>query len=367
MCHQPSLQKLAQPQTRVRRVSRKMSEDPRENQDRKMSQDEENAVKKFLDNPDLVEKLLPYLDVFTVILLAESRVSCTVKLLQKSSAVWTKLVRRTFPGNQNWFDHPSSGRYWNFVKERFEEERIQILHLTSILAMMDNPKSHTLDLLEIICEKFPPIESPGRSEFSIQLGCPCHQSQHSVSPLGFLLLEEVEGALGSAQQEVLQIKVPFLVDPLMSALGSRVSRQQVKMTRMQSGPAVCKNRKNAAHLFALMQNCESTQLRLSLHIEGNIEASGWADLARALSLLTLDPEDPPFSVNATREAMKEARREDLKAVWDLLPVSESVVPFFCWIVDAREAREYFYKVRGEEEEGWNALLKVLDEFEGDSA
>ena len=321
-------------------------------------------MKKIWGNPDLVEKLLPYMDVFTVILLAESQVSCTVQLLKKSPAVWIKLVRRTFPGDQNWPDHPSSGRYWNFVKEKFKEERIQILHLTSILAMMDNPKSHTLDLLEIICEKFPPIESPGRSEFSIKLGCPCHQSQHSVSPLGFLLLEEVEGALGSAQQEVLQIKVPFLVDPLMSALGSRVSRQQVKMARMQSGPAVCKNRKNAAHLFALMQNCESTQLRVaSLHIEGNIEADGWADVARALSLLTLDPEDSLFTVNATREAMKEARREDLKAVWDLLPVSESVVRFFCWIV----AREFLYKVRGEEDEGWNALLKVLDEFEGDSA
>ena len=89
MCHQPRLQKLAQPQTRVRRVSRKMSQDPRENQDRKMSedrrqgqdrkmsQDEENAVKKFLENPDLVEKLLPYLDVFTVILVAESPVPAT--------------------------------------------------------------------------------------------------------------------------------------------------------------------------------------------------------------------------------------------------------------------------------------------------
>ena len=42
-----------------------------------MSQDEENAVKNFLENPDLVEKLLPYLDVFTVILLAESPVPAT--------------------------------------------------------------------------------------------------------------------------------------------------------------------------------------------------------------------------------------------------------------------------------------------------
>ena len=76
MCHQPSLQKLAQPQTRERQ-DKKMCEDPRERQDKKMSQDEENAVKNFLENPDLVEKLLPYLDVFTVTLLAESPVPAT--------------------------------------------------------------------------------------------------------------------------------------------------------------------------------------------------------------------------------------------------------------------------------------------------
>jgi len=341
------------------------------------SVDQDSAGKKFWGSLDLVEKLLPYLDVFTIILLAESKISCTIQILQKSSAVWTKLARRTFPGNHTWSDqwsdYSSSGRYWNFVKERFEEEKIQVLHLTSILAKMDNPKSHTLNLLEIICEKFPPIERSGRSDFFIKLVCPCHQSQHSVSPLGFLLLEEVEGAHGSAHQEVLQIKVPFLKDPLMSALGSRLSKQQVKMTKMHSGPAVCWSRKNAADLFALIQNCEPTQLSVyNLHVEGNIEADGWVDLARALPL-TVDSEDPSFSVTATREAMKEARREDLKAVWDSLPVSwdpaETVLPLFCWFVDggAGSKTEFFYKIRGEEEEGWNALLKDLDEFGGESA
>ena len=136
-------------------------------------------------------------------------------------------------------------------------------------------------------------------------------------------------------------------------------------------PAVCLNRKNAANLYALMWKCEPTQLRVfDLHIEGNIEADGWADLARALSLY-LNPESDWFTVNATREAMKEARIEDLKAVWDSLPVSwdpaETVLPLFCWVVDeklrAQGRAEYLYKVRGEEEEGWNALLKVLGKFE----
>ena len=64
------------------------------------SGDQNNVGKNFWGNPDLVEKLLPYLDVFTIVLLAESRISCTIQILQKTSAVWIKLVRRTFPDNQ---------------------------------------------------------------------------------------------------------------------------------------------------------------------------------------------------------------------------------------------------------------------------
>ena len=59
----------------------------------------------------------------------------------------------------------------------------------------------------------------------IQVICPWHIS-HLVSPLGFLLLEEVEQALGSAKQEVEWASVVnFSDDYLISALSSRVSQQ----------------------------------------------------------------------------------------------------------------------------------------------
>ena len=49
----------------------------------------------------------------------------------------------------------------------------------------------------------------------IQVSCPRHIS-HLVSPLGFLLLEEVEQALSSAKQEVERVSVDFLDDYLVS-------------------------------------------------------------------------------------------------------------------------------------------------------
>ena len=76
-----------------------------------------------------------------------------------------------------------------------------------------------LDLLGVICERFPPMDNA-----CVQVSCPNHPS-HSVLPLGFLLLEHVEAVFGSAEQKVEKILVPHLVDPLLTALSPRVLRQ----------------------------------------------------------------------------------------------------------------------------------------------
>ena len=80
---------------------------------------------------------------------------------------------------------------------------------------MKDPKLSMLELIHVICERFPPVfdevlmnqwgprfdDCVTDVEF-VQLKCPgCPRSPHQVSQLGFLLLEEVEGALGSAEQK----------------------------------------------------------------------------------------------------------------------------------------------------------------------
>ena len=82
-----------------------------------------------------------------------------------------------------------------------------------------------LPLLEVISEKYPPPEVGMRVEGSrsdaIKISCPRH-SFHSVSPLGFKLLEEVELAFSSTMQEIISVEVFSLDEPLLSMLDSRV-------------------------------------------------------------------------------------------------------------------------------------------------
>ena len=117
-----------------------------------MEYDQENAVQKFLRSPDLVEKLLPYLDAMSTLSLAQTRISCLLQHLQRTSVVWNKLVERTLPGD-HMIPHLAGGEYWNRVSESFQEKRLQILSLVNILKMMKNAKPYELHLLHAICEK----------------------------------------------------------------------------------------------------------------------------------------------------------------------------------------------------------------------
>ena len=66
---------------------------------------------------------------------------------------------------------------------------------------MEDPDVFLLQLLHVICDRFPSVgvrESDDKPVL-FQVGCPCKTS-HPVSHLGFILLEEVQEALGTAEQ-----------------------------------------------------------------------------------------------------------------------------------------------------------------------
>ena len=174
-------------------------------------------MEKFWSNPDLVERLLPFLDDETKLQLVLSQVGCTLKVLQCTS-VSRKLIKRTFPGNS---------------QVQLGEEGENIKCLVEILKMMEEPNSYMLDLLEALCEKIPSLpDSTIPTGDVVKFSCPWHQF-HSVSLLDFLLLEEVEAVVGSAVQEIKSLKFHqsiFESWPLFSALAARVSRQQGKIT-----------------------------------------------------------------------------------------------------------------------------------------
>ena len=275
-----------------------------------MAQDQEDAaVKKFLQTPDLLEKLLPYLDPNTTLSLAQSKISCLVQHLKDYPEVWIKMVQRILPGDNKVELEPTLWIYWNSVRESFEGKRVKMRNLAGILKMVDDADSqvsHLRHLLDTICVKSPPDEDT----CYIQIGSTSH-GFHLVSPLGFLLLEEVEAALGSTLQNVSRVVLGIYLnalEPLMQALAARVVRQQQNLTRMEIKWIEVRSKEDAEAFLTLMENCETVVCTGTLtggeelpgmqyHIRGNIEEGGWAAMARASSMA------PVRLVIAKREMM----------------------------------------------------------------
>ena len=283
-----------------------------------MSCEKSDAVENFFGDPDLdppvspvVEKLLPYLDSASALHLLQSGITCLLKHLQYSPVVWRKLVRRTLPGDYEiGVDQLYYHKYNDRVRESFEEKQIQMASLINILKMLDEPKPHILHLLEVICER---TRADMGGQY-IQIGS--QGSSYSVTPLGFLLLEEVEAAFGSALQEVLAIG-SRLEEPWLAALASRVLRQKQKVTKMEIGlmNLTTKESCNALQILVMNSVTEGRESVGRLKVSGsNIEVEGWAAIAKALSLA---PKWVKFVV-APVDLMQQGRREDLRRVWDCL-------------------------------------------------
>ena len=85
-----------------------------------MELDTEDPVMKFFRIPDLVEKILPYLDVASTLHLARAKISCTIKILEQNTSEWDKLMKRTLPGTFKIEVYPDNPiEYWAMVNERF--------------------------------------------------------------------------------------------------------------------------------------------------------------------------------------------------------------------------------------------------------
>ena len=320
-----------------------------------MPNGEEDGMQKLLRMPDLVDKLLSFLDATSALCLAQSKGSCVLQILQRRSVLWNEMVRRTISGNFKIMWSPD--REWEsglldgknrilsvsyphhpgvhfpsipsvLLRESFKEKRFQLLSLTGIFKMMEGPKMHKLHhILDLISEKY--ASSRALSiKMSRSWGGP-----KSVSPLGFLLLEAVEGSVGSALQEIVSIvstpnEPGFLEEPLLSALASRVSRQEQKIERVRTGWVRITSEESAQALLTLVENTDTdpgfTQPRRGaawhllgiwmMKTSGNIEADGWAMIARALTLIPFRV----YSMIASKELVREGRIEDLETIWNVL-------------------------------------------------
>ena len=160
---------------------------------------------------------------------------------------------------------------------------------------------------------------------AFHLTCPCTRT-HSVTPLGFMLLEKVEGSLKSAEQQVETVFLRWLEEPFLSALESRARRQQRSVNKVEAVRFVIQDEEDMKTLVSLQQNCQKltfgeVEIHEGLDDEGYPRSYGqafWAKLARALMFGDLGVE----TVWATRNDLLGGRREDLRAIWDALTTDE---------------------------------------------
>ena len=137
------------------------------------------AEKKFWRSPELVESLLPFLDPPSILQLGQAH-PLTAGVLQGTKP-WSRFIRRTCP-------YPTP----NHLTLEAKTEQ-----LAGILQLIGSPHLHLQQLLETICERFP---SKG-SGFYVKVTCLNHED-HFVSPVGFVLLEQVEAANDSSELNV---------------------------------------------------------------------------------------------------------------------------------------------------------------------
>ena len=343
------------------------------------------AEKKFWNCRELVERLFLNLDISSLAALLEAH-KPIIGILTKSSVTWNNLTRRTVAGWDKEKDFIKlrtsceAGDVGDIVRDSEQKQQIMdnMLDLVKIMRMMSKIPGGPLDLLDLICERFPalPRYTEVKSEWQhVKVSCP-HHGSHSVALIGFLCLEAIEGALGTAQQAIELVEVDVILKgEFLDALNNRLSRQleqglvvetsvkteylyfskegsedisllmqkgQVEARYVKFGDCGCVQL-YATHGWGLglqikpVCHCDSPNVKLDWAALGM--ALGWGKLKIGTVLAGL------------KKDAKEANREDVRAVWE-------AISHFLVIPTSIRYEKVFEKERGEQ--GWQALEQFLD-------
>ena len=350
-------------------------------------------MSKFWRMPEMIEKLLDYLDEVSILTIVGVNL-LTVEVLQTASRTsdpLCELIQKALGFGQS---------------QTFQQQREKVQRMSNtLLARLDNPEPLLLEVLDVICAEHKygnrRIRDSGfrihqgidnatnyNQESVIRISCPLH-NDHLVSPLGFILLEDCEAALAisSTKQPVIKIELngkedmadtqrhwPYyrnnMRDTLLLALVSRAARQEVAVESLawHSDTFEINNNNNnvPANMVVvfndLLQRCDQLLNLKTVRVRGELGVGGWETLALAMK------KHPCRLVFYTsRGWMLEARREHLRAIWEALPVRPSGSAPSCWTVEGRVSTNKRFKkgckgpkAEEESEETWKELQEFLD-------
>ena len=139
-----------------------------------------------------------------------------------------------------------------------------------------------------------------------------NHTSHEVSPHGFLLLEAVEGAMGTTVQVVERVVRHFPKEIELIALEARLLRQRDLgvETRVDSHQLTVDSMEGARAMKALMQHCHTANIRY-LKITADIGIEGWREVSEAISFKEVE-----LSLRTkSKNCLASARTEDLTSMW----------------------------------------------------
>ena len=126
----------------------------------------------------------------------------------------------------------------------------------------------------------------------------------------------------------------------------------------------------AVALNSLLQRCDRVLNVGTVHICGELEMEGWEALAKALVKHPCHAK----AIFSSKKRMLQARREDLKTIWEAMPGRPNGVRS-SWAVEGRDMESKVHvekrfnktsaglKAEEKSEKAWMELLEFLDEPE----
>ena len=301
------------------------------------------AEQKFWRMPELVEKLLLLLHPLSSLRLLQTGIVEKQVLRESlSSKAWNHLIRQCSFGEEG------------ALQRTDLKNVVQILKLVEL----EDSSAFLLPLLDLICEKFPP---PNHNELwmgevrgEVQIACPCRADPHNVSLDGFLLLEEeVEGVFGTAYQSIKSVDSKYnLCQPFLSALSSRISRQESAVSMVTVGRDLEIENKKGARAFSSLLHAQEVKMT-NLKVAGEIGEEGWQVVARAM-------QTRPSAVSTvwtSKEGLEVGRKVDIKEIWEAVKRS-----FFISDTTVNMGEDdFFWSVRVEKpKHSWKRLEQILE-------
>ena len=240
--------------------------------------EQSEAEHKFLNMPELIERLFSLLDPVSALHLVQSQ-AVDKETLQKaiSFKAWNEHIKSS--------SHNDDG----LLQKEDVQDLVKILKLVKVKEL---PR-FLLPLLDRICQS-----SPDDQFRWVNLICPCTSAYHKVSPGAFLLLEKVEAAFGTVLQTIRSIDtgagVSYLAEPLLSAISSRMARQQkieVDIEDIKVWGVILKD-KSSVESFTTLMKAKTVSLKILAVYTRAIGEEGWTALARALQGSTMKSTKP---------------------------------------------------------------------------